>query len=961
MNIISRKSALLCGAASIAMMGIVPANAQDSTAADEQVTVSASRISIAGYQQPTPVTVVGAAQLERDANTDIGNSIRELPALGASSGPDNGVGSGLAAGIAGEDLINLRNLGILRTLVLVDGQRVVPSNITGGVDISTIPATMVQRIDVVTGGASAAWGSDAIAGVVNLVLNKNFTGFKANIEGGDSWKDDDQKWKVEGAWGGNYLGGRLHFQASGQYQDSPNEIHPGQRAWYQDQELVNNPAYTATNGQPKLIHASNVGYSTATTGGVIVSNPAGVINGVTQAGTANEFANIQFLTGGTPAPFNAGNVSGPYSNGGNSDTLGGYIGNHTLTQNFRNATAFAYASYKITSDIQASLQLNYGKSVVMNLAVPATKLGNLTMKSDNAFLDPTIAAQMAAAGVTSFVMGTTNLNNVTVNTLGQVNEEQTVGITAAQNARNVYRGAFTLDGSLGENWSWNAYLQAGEARVRLQTTNNTFFPNYNNAIDAVRVTTANRGTSGLALGEIVCRNTLTNPTNGCVPLDIFGVGVASPAAIAYVTNVPDFEQVNVTENVAAASMQGTLPWGLPAGKVAVAFGAETRREAGRSTTDAAAIAVQFQSGNFAPFVGAYNVTEGFVEVDAPLLKDEFVESLDLSAAGRMTSYSTSGLVETWKLGLTSQVIDDVKLRTTWSYDIRAPDLSELYATGASTSGQGTDPRTGKAVNFFSVSLGNTALTPEASTTVSGGVVLTPRWVPNLTMSLDWYSINIKNAIATTGASQEIAQCAAGNQAFCNALAFNGPGGSLSQVFVQPLNTAAATTSGLDVAADYTHDLFDGTMEAKVLANYMDEETSTTLGVKYDYASSLGGDSPVTGGVPKFKATIAMSYLQNGWQVTAQSRLIGEAVLVNGWTNLNVDNNYVPFVAYADLRGSYKWNDHVQFYGAVDNVFNTPPPIIPTSSIGGSLPAAIRSDIYDVIGRAYRIGVRFNFN
>jgi hypothetical protein len=97
MNIISRKSALLCGAASIAMMGIVPANAQDSTAADEQVTVSASRISIAGYQQPTPVTVVGAAQLERDANTDIGNSIRELPALGASSGPDNGVGSGLAA------------------------------------------------------------------------------------------------------------------------------------------------------------------------------------------------------------------------------------------------------------------------------------------------------------------------------------------------------------------------------------------------------------------------------------------------------------------------------------------------------------------------------------------------------------------------------------------------------------------------------------------------------------------------------------------------------------------------------------------------------------------------------------------------------------------------------------------------------------------------------------------------
>jgi iron complex outermembrane recepter protein len=965
MNIFSNKSALLCGVASFALLGVGPASAQTASGADgtpsEQIVVSASRISIAGYQQPTPVTVIGAATLERNAQSDIGNAIRELPALGASSGPDNGTGSGLAAGIAGEDLINLRNLGILRTLVLVDGQRVVSSNITGGVDLSTIPSTMVQRIDVVTGGASAAWGSDAIAGVVNLVLNKNFTGFKANIQGGDSWKDDRQSWKIEGAWGDSFLGDRLHLQASAQYQDSPNEIHPNQRAWFQDTQLVNNPAFTATNGQPKLIHANNVGYSTATTGGVIVSNPAGVIGGVTVPGSANAFANIQFLGAGTPSPFNPGNVSGAYSNGGNSDTLGADIGNHTLTQNYRNATAFAYASYKITSDIQASLQLNYGKSVVMNLAVPATKLGNLVLHSDNAFLDPTLAAQMAAVGVTTFNFGTTNLNNVTVNTLGQVNEEQTIGITAAQNARAVYRGVFSLDGALGDSWSWNAYAQAGEARVRLQTTNNTYFPHYNLAIDAVRVTAANRGTSGLAVGQIACRSTLTDPTNGCVPLDLFGVGVASPAAIAYVTDVPDFEQVNVTENVAAGSMQGTLPWGLPAGPIAVAFGAEMRREAGRTTTDAAAIAVQFQSGNFAPFVGAYNVTEGFAEVDAPLLKDDVVQSLDFNAAGRMTSYSTSGLVETWKLGLTSQVNEDVRLRTTWSYDIRAPDLAELFAAGASTSGQGNDPRTGKAVNFFSVALGNSALTPEKSTTISGGMVLTPHWIPNLTVSADWYSINIKGAISTTGATTEISQCAAGSAFFCSQLNFGGPGGSLSQVFVQPLNAASATTSGLDFQADYTQPLFGGSIEARVLGNYMDEETQTSLGVKTDYANSLGPDSLVGGGVPKLKATVALTYSEDAWQGTVQSRLIGAAKLNNAWGPLNVDDNSVPFVSYADLRGSYAWNDHIQFYGAVDNVFNTPPPNIPGSSAaGGSLQVAARTDIYDVIGRAYRIGVRFNY-
>ena len=168
--------------------------AQGTDGGTERVVVSASRIQIAGYQQPTPVTVVGAAQLERDAQTDIGDVIRQLPSFGPSSSPDNGTTAiNVAAGNGGEDLVNLRNLGILRTLVLVDGQRVVSSNITGGVDLSTIPSTLVQRIDVVTGGASAAWGSDAVAGVVNLVLNKNLRASKLNVEGGDSYRDDHRK------------------------------------------------------------------------------------------------------------------------------------------------------------------------------------------------------------------------------------------------------------------------------------------------------------------------------------------------------------------------------------------------------------------------------------------------------------------------------------------------------------------------------------------------------------------------------------------------------------------------------------------------------------------------------------------------------------------------------------------------------------------------------------------------
>ena len=222
----------------------------------EQVVVSASRISIAGYQAPTPVTVVGSEQIQRDSKTSIGDVIRELPAVGNSSSPTNGGGAGnIVSAITGVDTVNLRNLGITRTLVLFDGQRVVQSNITGGADLSTVPASLVQRIDVVTGGASAAWGSDAVAGVVNLIINHNFEGLKGNIQFGDSWKDDLRSYKGEVSYGQGFDGDRGHFIVSGQYTDSPDTIFSGQRSWYKAQALVNNPAYHGGNQWRAAIHS----------------------------------------------------------------------------------------------------------------------------------------------------------------------------------------------------------------------------------------------------------------------------------------------------------------------------------------------------------------------------------------------------------------------------------------------------------------------------------------------------------------------------------------------------------------------------------------------------------------------------------------------------------------------------------------------------------------------------------
>jgi len=954
--------ALSAGAA-LAQSAPIPETAPaDPTATNvEQVIVSASRISIAGYQAPTPVTVVGSEQINRDSKASIGDVIRELPAVGNSSSPTNGGGAGnIVSAITGVDTVNLRNLGITRTLVLFDGQRVVQSNITGGADLSTVPASLVQRIDVVTGGASAAWGSDAVAGVVNLIINKNFEGLKGNLQFGDSWKDDLRSYKGELSYGQSFDGDRGHFILSGQYTDSPDTIFSGQRSFYKAQALVNNPAYNGgANGQPQFIHATNVGLSQATIGGLITASPANAAGA-----NANALKGIQFVgANGTPAPFNFGNVSGPLSNGGDAEHYEGMLNN--LTVAYHTATLFGYASYKVTPDIKASIQLNYGKSWSQNNSVPAVKLGNQTIRADNAFLDPTIAARMGTLGISSFSFGTLNTNNLTpadFSNLSLKNEAQSLGVPVATTTRQLMRGVFTLDGSIGDDWSWNAYYQHGTVRVNLHVLNNVINQNYTNAVDAVR---------SPATGAIVCRSTLTNPTNGCQPLNVFGVGVASQAAINYINTNKDYETIVLNEDVAAGSMQGTLPWSLPAGPIAVSFGGEYRKEGGRTTADPGAVAVQYSVGNFNNFAGQYNVEEGFLEVAVPILKDNLVQSLNFDAAGRITSYSTSGLVETYKLGLQSQVNDDVRLRTTWSLDIRAPNLSELFNSGVSTLSSAVDPRDNVNKPIFTKASGNAALTPEIATTVSGGVVLTPHWIDGLSISADWYSILIKKSIFTTNATQVLALCNANAASpYCGQLIFQGPQlagfppGTLALSAIQtfPANSASQTVSGLDFQADYVMPLFNGMLNWHLVGNYTDEQTQNAIGINFDYAGSLSNASSITG-TPKFKTTLSSTYAEGAWSGTVQGRFLGTGKLNNAWGPLQVDDNDVPAVAYLDLRGSYKWDDNLQLYAAVDNVTNVPPPNIPSTQAQGQNAyyfSAIRQDVYDAIGRQYRVGVRFNY-
>ncbi|HEX4273412.1 MAG TPA: TonB-dependent receptor [Rhizomicrobium sp.] len=1124
---------LMLGGSTAALMAIASASvvyAQENSVAPETETtvVSASRITIQGYTQPTPVTVISAESLQRDAKTDIGDAIRELPSVGISDSPGNGSHAGNASqGDAGIDTINLRSLGVVRTLVLFDGQRVATSNpnasappAIGGVDLSTIPTTVIERVDVVTGGASAAWGSDAVAGVVNLVINKHFTGLKANVVYGNDSYGDHESFRGELTWGADLMGDRLHTEFAGTYTMSPNTMFNWSRPWYNGSNRGLYPCALTGGSGASLCHTPSAVYSTSfTNGGLITNSAAGSAATVTSigllgqnytglgsaVGTPQAAAGVlkgnQFVGATGVAPFNYGISSGTNCYNCSAGPLTDITNGPLTAVPYHNVTLFNYTSYKVTNDITASVMLNYGYNAEQNQANNGRQ-SSQTIGIDNPFLPASLRAEMIAGGIPSFSLGTAaNENMLASDVLGAASLSKAyvkaIGENYIQNYRQLMRGVFTLTGDyklMDQDWSWNAYAQHTLVREWQYAPFNTLGANFANAVDAVTVTatgkdslgadqltglpgvigpstpgwdpTLNSGAGGFKLlngtilnagallsqavtanlissgahvpqvGEAACRSALTATTwgiynaagtgfttikngttntaggiggglmAGCVPLNLFGDGNTSQGALNYIapgrTNkgVEDQALYRINQSVFSVSTQGVLPWGLPAGKVAVATGFEDRLEQQRVQRDPLQLGQSgaWESGNFAQYAGEYSVEEGFLELDVPVLKDDIVQSLDFNAAGRITSYSTSGLVETWKLGATSQVNDDIRLRTTLSSDIRAPGIGELFQSPLISTQTIVYPPSGPNQQNYNVhfgAAGNQSLVPEQALTVSGGIVLTPHWIENLSLSLDWYSITLHGGIFAPSSGQIFDQCANhAVAAFC-ALIFKGVGwpgnantpvasevdlngnspglssiygtftangeGAINFYLQSPVNANRETVSGLDFQADYRNDLFDGSMDWHLVGNYTDEKTRTSLGITVDGAGAVSGDSavnPLTGFTePKLRFTLSTTYAEGSWTLTAQSRLIGSALLSNTYNtpgNPTVDDNSVPAVIYGDIRASWRFSDKIQFYTAIDNVFNAPPPNLATASGGGT-----DCRIYDCIGRSYRIGIRFD--
>jgi iron complex outermembrane receptor protein len=1002
MNNLVQRLMVGCSATALLSLCVPGAQAQSQQAPSENVesvVVSGSRITISGYEAPTPVTVIDTEKLQSNAYANIAEDVRQLPQLNsppASFGASQGAAS---PGTAGANLVNLRNLGVNRTLVLFDGQRIVNANLTGGVDVTTLPSSIISRVDVVTGGASAAWGSDAVAGVVNFVIDKNYTGFKGSLQGGETTSGLVRSVSAQAVWGSYFFGDRGHFEVAGSYNKRPDTALLVEQKWYRGTYLVSNPnftAATASNSNPQFVLADHVGLQNSTQGGLIVSSPAGTgtvgANGITALAPANALRGIRFVDGGQVQQVNFGNLTGSsLSNGGSLTDRDGEAPWQTLGNPNTTYTLFAHGWYDITDTIKASLQMNYGYFTGKGDAQSFQQL-SLVIRQDNAFLPASVRDAMIAGGIPNFTMGTLNGNNFNNRTVtGENYTRQAAGSLApatTYNRRQLMRGVFTLEGTLGDDWSWNSYLSHSQTRFSVRTDGVPIIANLTAAQDAVVVTNANRGNSGFALGSIVCRTSLPGAAPvvvgkvtampGCVPVNSIGEGVASAAGIRYATNNnSNFENMTMNMDVFEANMQGTLPWGLDAGKIAVAFGFHYRKEAGRNIATTIGDNGGYSVANYANFPSSnINVKEGYLEVTAPILKDSFVQSLDLNAAGRMTDYSTSGLVETWKLGFTSQVIDDIKLRGTWSVDIRAPSIQELFAPANVNTGSAIDPKTGKQVSIINNVLGNPTLSPEVARTVSGGVVLTPTWLPGFNLSVDWYNINMTGQINTVSQNLILTTCTTNiNDPLCSALVFGGAGGALSIINRVPININAIRTSGMDIQANYTTEFGDGALTFGLTANYVDELTIESPGSPTnDYAGVLGAGAPAqSSGASKWKGLISANYKTGPYSFTTQVRWYGSAILNNQWNTGNLapasarwtvsdDVFNVDPTAYLDLRASYDWTENWQFYAAVDNVLNIPPQMKPgtqdgVQSNGGPTHTVTQ---YDLLGREVRLGLRFNF-
>jgi iron complex outermembrane recepter protein len=980
-----------------------PAEAQATDAAsnaeqDDGILVTGTRVVRDGYQAPTPLTVLNTAEIQNTSPTNnIADFVNQMPSLAGSTRPSNSR-LNISSGQAGINALNLRNFGETRTLILLNGRRSVASTITGVVDVNTIPQMLVERVEIVTGGASASYGSDAVAGVVNFILDNDFEGLKLEADTGVTSRGDGFNYSASAAGGFSFAEGRGRLVISGEIAHRDGIFDTNDRDWNHTGFVrIQDPTWVFSSTNPQFITTlRQVGAANSTPGGLITNSAGGV---------ANRLRGLYFGSGGQVLQYQFGALTFPVPTGAAAPTLtqggdwrvndsGRRIG---LDPEDDRRSIFGRFSYEVADGVTLFAEASYNWQEVFFNAGPNLSTGQVLNATGcsaatptsapatcNAFLYNTLGPA-ALAGITSVTFATTAAD---------------LPFRAINNKREVQRYVIGAEGDFdlfGEQARWDVYGQYGRADLREQLRGIMHTARLANATNAVFAQAGNP--AGAAPGTIVCAiNVDANPNNNdpaCVPLNRLGIGVANSAAIDYVLGDPYRDQV-VEQTVVGANLSFN-PFATWAGDVSVAIGGEYREESIRGS-----VPVEFQPivtgtgttnlwsvGNYLPSQGSFDVKEAYLEVVVPLGL-----GIEFNGAVRATDYSTSGYVTTWRAGATWQPIDDIRFRVTRSRDIRAPNLNDLFAAGTANTDSVSNPffnaATGTAtplngvvyntasIGYSGLASGNPNLDPEIADSWNIGGVISPRFIPGFSASVDYFRIDLEGAIDSLSAQTIINFCFQGRTDVCTAITQDPANATRILIRTQPFNFQRRLVRGIDIEASYRTDLdrlfpnAEGSVTLRgVATHYLENIIDTgiagtavldTTGVNggqfstpsWIYRFSATYDSPAGSITAVARGVSSGRYVANGIECQAGGCPAGRTA-AEASAFPTYDDNTVSGAFYVDLNATVKFNalgrGDGEFFVNVTNLFDANPILLPETGL------AANSTYSDLLGRAFRVGLR----
>ena len=919
------------------------------------IVVTGSRIARSQFAAPNPVTSFNAAAIEQSGNTNVTSFLERVPALtGSRDFTQTSGGNAVYSnpfGAAGLNELNLRNLGVNRTLVLVNGRRHVAGEPnSAAVDVNSIPTDLIERVDVLTDGASAVYGADGVSGVVNFILKRDFDGIAARSQFGISEKGDAGNRFASVAIGHNFADGRGNLTLAYEY-NADDRLENDQRKYLTGASrvyLIPNDAATTDPKAYRNVLVGDLRYPGESPIGAVDVNGDGIpdFNGLGQ-------------------PYRQGTPAAYYSTGGDDTPVAGFYSGDLAPRIIRN-DVYLSGHYDFSNAFKLSVE---GKFAQTRAATSDYFIGTYgtAIGLDNPFVPATIRNAAIAAGQTQISVTRDNLD---------------YGRHGESDLRRTYRGVLDASGRLGEHATYDVYYEYGRTDVAITKLNDDLAVPYAQALDVV--TGAN--------GAPVCRSNLTGGNRGCVPVSLFGPGPISRQALSFF-QVDDTSFARITQSVSSASVSGDFGtlFSLPGGPVQFSFGGEYRRE-----TSAFQPSANLQANRFVAFTeptlvvpsgGHFDVKEAFGELNAPILSGRrLAETLSIGAAYRFSSYSTIGDTHTWQVNGVYAPARDISFRGSYGKAVRAPNIGELFQpiTGDSNFfidpcspneiGNGTSFRAANCTavlravgatvspalqtpsNIVGVRSGNVSLRAEAATTWTAGVVLRPRFISGLTASIDYYDITLNDAINTPAPSSLATLCvdqpSIDNQ-FCRAITRAQGTGIISGYTVQPENVAQFRTVGADLNIDYLiRTASAGTFDLRLIGGYL--RRLNFIGTP-GAAATDNVDQP---GAPKWSFNFSPSWTRGPVTFTYNLRWVDGTRTVDNQTTDN-DPLYAPPV---QLRYREVWQHDVQinydlpsgasFYLGVLNLSDQQPD--PGNSINQPV-SAIGRFLY--VGAKVRLGQR----